>query len=180
MAPPSVHTHTHTHTERERERERTLPTTMSVLETPFDIHVSSVYQTHTCMQAAIPTLCVPAKKTHNKGSRTQPILSTLMPRSGIPVICSRATLSCAALIILAGNDGMHMRARKSSNFGLIGPPTAELAALERLKKKSPQAYYNGKNDVSNFSPLFLIGSFSCLQVMITYMRAWISLKISQI
>ena len=27
-----------------------------------------------------------------------------------------------------------MRARKSSNFCLIGPPTAELAALERLKK----------------------------------------------
>ena len=30
-----------------------------------------------------------------------------------------------------------MRARKSSNFSLIGPPTAELDALERLKKKSP-------------------------------------------
>ena len=84
MAPPSVNTHTHW----------TLPTTMSVLETPFDIHVSSVYQTHTCMQAPIPTLCISAKKTHNKGSRTQPIMSTLMPRSGIPVICSRATLSC--------------------------------------------------------------------------------------
>ena len=27
-----------------------------------------------------------------------------------------------------------MRARKILNFGLIGPPTAELAALERLKK----------------------------------------------
>ena len=27
-----------------------------------------------------------------------------------------------------------MRARTSSNFGLIGPPTAELAALECLKK----------------------------------------------
>ena len=26
-----------------------------------------------------------------------------------------------------------MRAQTSSNFGLIGPPTAELAALERLK-----------------------------------------------
>ena len=26
------------------------------------------------------------------------------------------------------------RARTSSNFGLSGPPTAELAALERLKK----------------------------------------------
>ena len=83
-----THTHTHTHTQR------TLPTTMSILETPFDIHVSSVYQTHTCMQAPISTLCKSAKKTHNKGSRTQPIMSTLMPRSGIPVICSRATLSC--------------------------------------------------------------------------------------
>ena len=27
-----------------------------------------------------------------------------------------------------------MRARTSSNFGVIGPPTAELTALERLKK----------------------------------------------
>ena len=85
---PAICQHTHTHTHW------TLPTTMSVLETPFDIHVSSVYQTHTCMQAPIPTLCISAKKTHNKGSRTQPIMSTLMPRSGIPVICSRATLSC--------------------------------------------------------------------------------------
>ena len=84
--PRHLSTHTHTHW--------TLPTTMSVLETPFDIHVSSVYQTHTCMQAPIPTLCISAKKTHNKGSRTRPIMSTLMPRSGIPVICSRATLSC--------------------------------------------------------------------------------------
>ena len=41
-----------------------------------------------------------------------------------------------------------MRARTSLNFGLIGPQTAELAALERLKK-SPYAY-NGKNDVSTF------------------------------
>ena len=85
---PAICQHTHTHTER------TLPTTLPVLETPFDIHVSSVYQTHTCMQAPIPTLCISAKKTHNKGSRTRPIMSTLMPRSGIPVICSRATLSC--------------------------------------------------------------------------------------
>ena len=84
--PRHLSTHTHTHW--------TLPTTMSVLETPFDIHVSSVYQRHTCMQAPIPTLCISAKKTHNKGSRTRPIMSTLMPRSGIPVICSRATLSC--------------------------------------------------------------------------------------
>ena len=68
------------------------------------------------------------------------------------------------------------RARKCLNFGLLGPLTAELAALERLKK-SP---YNGKNDVSTFSRLFLIGSFSYLQVMITYMRALMSLKFGQI
>ena len=47
-----------------------------------------------------------------------------------------------------------MRAGTSSNFGLIGPPPAELAALESLKK-SPYAY-NGKNDVSTFSLLNLI------------------------
>ena len=71
-----------------------------------------------------------------------------------------------------------MRARTSLNFGLIGPLTAELAAPERLKK-SPKAY-NGKNDVSTFSQLFLIGSFLYLQVMITYKRAWMSLKFGQI
>ena len=40
----------------------------------------------------------------------------------------------------------------------------------------------GKNDVSIFSRLFLIGSFSYLQVTndISYMRAWMSLKFSQI
>ena len=91
---PAICQHTHTHTHIHTHTHWTLPNTMSVLETPFDIHVSSVYQTHTCMQAPIPTLCISAKKTHNKGSRTQPIMSTLMPRSGIPVICSRATLSC--------------------------------------------------------------------------------------
>ena len=89
---PAICQHTHTHW--------TLPTTMSVLETPFNKHVSSVYQTHTCMQAPIPTLCISAKKTHNKGSRTRPIMSTLMPRSGLPVICSRATLSCDSSYLL--------------------------------------------------------------------------------
>ena len=41
----------------------------------------------------------------------------------------------------------------------IRPPTAVLAALERLKKKSPQTY-NGKIGVATFSQLFLIGSIS--------------------
>ena len=53
----------------------------------------------------------------------------------------------------------------SSNFGLIGRPTAALAALERLK--NPHRLIMGKNNVPTFSRLFLIGSFSYLQVMIT-------------
>ena len=58
------------------------------------------------MQAPIPTLCISAKKTHNKGSRTRPIMSTLMPRSGIPVICSRATLSCDSSYCICENKGV--------------------------------------------------------------------------
>ena len=71
-----------------------------------------------------------------------------------------------------------MRAHRSSKFGQIRPPTAELAALERLKK-SPYTY-NGKNSVATFSQLFLIRSISYLQVTITYVRAWMSLKFGQI
>ena len=66
----------------------------------------------------------------------------------------------------------------SSNFGQIGPPTTELAALER-RKKFPYTY-NGKNEVITFSRLFLIGSFSYLQVMRTYIKAYMSLNFGQI
>ena len=59
--------------------------------------------------------------------------------------------------------------RTSSKFGQIGPRTAELAALEFMKK-IPWTY-NGENDVITFSPLFLIGSFSNLQVMRTCIGA---------
>ena len=44
--------------------------------------------------------------------------------------------------------------RTSSKFGQIGPRTAELAALERLKK-SPKTY-NGRNLVNTQAPSFLI------------------------
>ena len=66
----------------------------------------------------------------------------------------------------------------SSNFGQIRPPTTELAALERWKK-FPYTY-NGKNEVITFSRLFLIGSFSYLQVMRTYIKAFMSLNFRQI
>ena len=71
-----------------------------------------------------------------------------------------------------------MRAWRSSKFGEIRILTEELAALERLKK-SPTTY-NGKNGVATFSWLFLIGSISYLQVRVTYMRAWMNLKLGKI
>ena len=63
-------------------------------------------------------------------------------------------------------------------FEIQPDPTTELPALERLKK-SPYTY-NEKNGVSTFSRLFLVGSISYLQVTMTYMRAWMSLKFGQI
>ena len=82
------------------------------------------------------------------------------------------------LFILAGNDDMH----ESSDVFEFRPDwtteAAELDAPERLKN-SPKAY-NGRNNVSTFSRLFLIRSFSYLQVMIRYMEAWMSLKFGQI
>ena len=66
----------------------------------------------------------------------------------------------------------------SSNFSQIWSPTTELAALER-RKKIPYTY-NGKNKAITFSRLVLIGSFSYLQVMRTYVKAYMSLNFGQI
>ena len=40
--------------------------------------------------------------------------------------------------------------------------------------------YNLKNGVITFSQMFFMGSFSYLQVMMTYIRAWMCLKFGQI
>ena len=67
--------------------------------------------------------------------------------------------------------------RTSSNFGQIRPKTAELAALERLKK-FPYTY-NGENLVSTLALSFLIGSSSFLQVTRTTIKAWMSSNLGQ-
>ena len=61
----------------------------------------------------------------------------------------------------------------SLNFSQILPRTAELAALERLKKSQT---YNGENLVSTLVPSFLIGSSSFLQVTRTTIKALMSLN----
>ena len=40
--------------------------------------------------------------------------------------------------------------------------------------------YNLENGVAAISRLFLMGSFSYFQVLITYIRAWLSLRFAQI
>ena len=66
----------------------------------------------------------------------------------------------------------------SLNFSQIPPRTAELAALERLKK-FPYTY-NGENLVSTLAHSFLIGSSSFLQVTRTTIKAWMSLNFCRI
>ena len=60
----------------------------------------------------------------------------------------------------------------SLNFGGISPLTAELAALERLKKTY-------KLD-STLAPSFLFGSSSFLQVTRTTIKAWMSSNLGRI
>ena len=67
-----------------------------------------------------------------------------------------------------------MRSRMNSKFGKIRPWTAELAALERLKK-SPLTY-NGKDVVNAPAPSFLMGSSSFLQATRTAIRSRMSSK----
>ena len=66
----------------------------------------------------------------------------------------------------------------SSNFGPIRPWTAELAALEHLKK-FPYTY-NGENLVSTLAPSFLIGSSLFLQVTRTTIKTWMSSNFGRI
>ena len=58
-----------------------------------------------------------------------------------------------------------MGAKRSSKFSQIRPPTAELAALEHLKK-NPHRLIMGKR-VATFSRLFLIRSISYLHRVAT-------------
>ena len=66
----------------------------------------------------------------------------------------------------------------SWKFGQIRPWTAELAALERLKKS--HRLYNGRNVVTTLAPSSLIETSSPLQETRTCIKAWMSLNLNQI
>ena len=69
-----------------------------------------------------------------KFSQIQPLVSMVTDRVMMGKTGSPLFLGCFSSIPFYTCMMTCMRARKSSNFGLIGPPTAELAALEHLKK----------------------------------------------
>ena len=80
-----------------------------------------------------------------------------------------------------------MRARRSLNFILAGNYDIHESLDEFQIWPDPKTGfhgnkqgYNGKNGVATFSRLFLIRSFSYLQVMMTCMRARRSSKFGQI
>ena len=61
----------------------------------------------------------------------------------------------------------------SLKFGQIQPSSAELAAIERLKKKSPHTYTYGENCVATVSQQlpFLIRPVSYLQVVMPHISS---------
>ena len=66
-----------------------------------------------------PTAGFYSNKLGYDGKTVSPLILDCF--SSVPFSYLQVTMAC-------------MRAWTSSNFGLIGPPTAELAALERMKK----------------------------------------------
>ena len=70
------------------------------------------------------------------------------------------------IFILAGNRDMH---KSLEEFEIWPDPTTDYGVI----KKSPYTY-NGENVVATFSRLFLIRSYIFSQVMMTYIRAWMS------
>ena len=87
------------------------------------------------------------KKTHNKESRTGPIMSILMPRSGIPVICSRATLSYNSSyyrihFLMAGQSFIN-----NAKVDNDGGGKAETASLELQMSRDLLTFRNSAADI---------------------------------
>ena len=88
------HTHTHTHTQD-------LTHHNVCFRGPILYTCQLVYQIHACMQAPTPTLCKPAKNTHNKGTHNVCPYAQV----SLPVICSQATLSCDSSYLFMHIEG---------------------------------------------------------------------------
>ena len=69
----------------------------------------------------------------------------------------------------------------SEEFEIRPEPTTDCGvSCPLVSEKNPHRLIMGKNGVATFSQLFLIKSFSYLQVTMTHIRAWMSLKFGQI
>ena len=82
------------------------------------------------------------------------------------------------LFILAGN--INMMHESSEEFEIKRDSTTDCGVSCPLASEKFPWTHNGKNGVATFSQLFLIESFLYLQVTMSYTRAWMSSKFSQI
>ena len=64
------------------------------------------------------------------------------------------------------------------NYFSVGFDPDQIRTLVSMATDSSR--YNGKNGVITFPRMFLIGSFSYLQVTMTYLRAWMTSKFGRI
>ena len=101
--------------------------------------------------------------------------SVIMEKTMLPLF-----LGCfyPILFILAGNDDMHESLEEFEFRPDLNTDCGVSCLL--ASEKNPHRLVMGKNCVATFSQLFLIKSFSYLQVTMTYIRAWMSSKLGQI
>ena len=100
----------------------------------------------------------------------------MLSRYQVSVYRTNGPLVYPILFMLAGNDDMH----ESLEEFEIRPDLTTDCGVRCPLASGKIPIYNAENGVSTFSQLFLNKSFSYLQVMMTYIRAWMSSKFGQI
>ena len=123
-------------------------------------------------------------QTSLKFSKIRPWTAELPALERLENGCLLSVVNTLAPTFLIGSSSFFqvirtaMRSQMSSKFGKIRPWTAELAALERLKK-SPLTY-NGKDVVNAPAPSLQMGSSSFVQATRTTIRSRMSSKFSEL
>ena len=137
---------------------------MTTLAPSFLIESSSFLQvTRTCMKAWM--IQISARYLHRLRSY-RPLSSEKLIYNVVNTLEPSFLIGSSSVLRVTRTT---RKPRMSSKFGQIRPWTAELAALDRLKKSSYT--YNGRNVVTTQAPSFIIGTFSFLQETSTCIKA---------
>ena len=77
-------------------------------------------------------------------------------------------------------DEFEFRPYRTTDYGVSCPWVSKRFPIDFHGNREPPLTYNGENDVSTFSQLFLIWSFLYLQVTRTCIKSWASSDFSQV